>query len=78
MVSAESIQNLAEDGGEMGDTAQYVKRLAEQGGDFNGRTSYTDLWLKMIMKATVGIFGNDRIIPIEIWNQETKQWISFC
>ena len=77
MVSAESIQNLAENGGEMGDTAQYVKRLAEQGGDFNGNASYTDLWLKMTMKATVEIFGNDRITRIEMWNQETKQWISF-
>ena len=43
MVSNESMQNLAENGGEMGATAQYVKRVADQGGDFNGNASYTDL-----------------------------------
>ena len=57
--------------------AQYLKRVADKGGDFNGNLSYTDLWLQMTMKATVQIFGNDRITRIEIWNQETKQWISF-
>ena len=61
----------------MGETVQYMKRVAEKGGDFNGNASYTDLWLKMTMKATVEIFGNDRITRIEVWNQETKQWISF-
>ena len=77
MVSNESMQNLAENGGEMGETVQYMKRVAEKGGDFNGNASYTDLWLKMTMKATVETFGNDRITRIEMWNQETKQWISF-
>eukprot|EP00617_Octactis_speculum_P017672 CAMPEP_0185749046 /NCGR_PEP_ID=MMETSP1174-20130828/7792_1 /TAXON_ID=35687 /ORGANISM="Dictyocha speculum, Strain CCMP1381" /LENGTH=115 /DNA_ID=CAMNT_0028425013 /DNA_START=183 /DNA_END=527 /DNA_ORIENTATION=- len=77
MVSNESMQNLAENGGEMGATAQYLKRVADHGGDFNGNASYTDLWLKMTIKATVGIFGNDRITRIEIRNQETKQWISY-
>ena len=57
--------------------AQYLKRVADKGGDFNGNLSYTDLWLQTTMKATVQIFGNDRITRIEIWNQETKQWISF-
>ena len=61
----------------MGATAQYLERVAGKGGDFNGNLSYTDLWLQMTMKATVQIFGNDRITRIEIWNQETKQWISF-
>ena len=65
MVSNESMQNLAENGVKMGDAAQYVKRVADQGGDFNGNASYTDLWLKMTMKATVEIFGNDRITRIE-------------
>ena len=76
MVSNESMQNLPENGVKMG-AAQYLKRVADKGGDFNGNLSYTDLWLQMTMKATVQIFGNDRITRIEIWNQETKQWISF-
>ena len=42
MVPDESIQNPAENEGEMGATAQYVKRAADQGTNFNGRLSFTD------------------------------------
>ena len=43
MVPKESMQNLAENGGEMGATAQYVKRAADQGADFNGSAPFTNL-----------------------------------
>ena len=64
--------------GEMAATAEYVKRAAIQGADFNDRLPFTDLWLKMTVKATVEILGEDRIDRIDSWNQETKEGYLLC
>ena len=60
----------------MGAIAQYVKRAADQGGDFNGSFPFTDIQLKMTVKATVEILGEARIVRISFWNQETKERLS--
>ena len=75
MVPKESMQNLAENGGEMGATARYLKRAADQG--FNGNSPFTDLWLQLTVKTAVEIIGKDRFSRIEIWNQKTKVEVSF-
>ena len=77
MVPKENMQNLAENEGEMGATAKYVKRATYQGADFNGRLPFTNLWVKTIVQANVQIFRKERISRINFWNQETKEGVSF-
>ena len=45
VVPKENMQNLAENGGEMGATTKYVKGATYQGADFNGRLPFTNLWV---------------------------------
>ena len=60
----------------MGATEQYGKRAADRS-DFNGNSPFADLWLQLTVKATVDILGKDRISRIGIWNQKTKEGVSF-
>ena len=55
--------------------SSYLKRVFGQG--FNGNSPFTGLWLQLTLKTTVEIIGKGRISRIEIWNQKTKEGISF-
>ena len=68
---------FAENEGEMCISARYVKRVAVKDVDFNSGRTFTYLWLKSTVLATVQIVGKQSISGIDFWNQDTKDWVSF-